>query len=62
MTENMATISQRRYDARMRARDDLLTLEGEQTFQGQQRFLAMVHLLASERRLSRYVYLARKQA
>lgn len=60
VTENMATISQRRYDARMRARDDLLTLEGEQTFQGQQRFLAMVHLLASERRLSRYAYLARK--
>ena len=61
VTENMATISQQRHDARTRARDDLLLLEGEQTYQGQQRFLAMVHLLASERRLSRYVYLARKR-
>jgi ubiquinone/menaquinone biosynthesis C-methylase UbiE len=62
VTENMATISQRRYEARRRAREELLALEGEQTYAGQQRFLAMVHQLARERRLSRYVYLVRKGA
>jgi ubiquinone/menaquinone biosynthesis C-methylase UbiE len=60
VTDNMAAMSQRRYDARQRARDELLVLEGEPTYQGQQRFLAMVHRLAEERRLSRYVYLARR--
>jgi SAM-dependent methyltransferase len=62
VTANMAAISQRRHDARERAREELLALEGPQTFEGQQRFLAMVHLLASERRLSRFVFLARKPA
>jgi len=62
MTENMAIISKRRHDARARAREELLALEGQQTYDGQQRFLAMVHQLASERRLSRYVFLARKGA
>jgi SAM-dependent methyltransferase len=62
VTENMAAISQRRYEARKHAHEELIALEGEQTYAGQQRFLAMVELLASERRLSRYVYLARKGA
>lgn len=57
-TENMALISQRRHDARMHAREELLVIEGEDTFEGQQRFLAMVHTLASERRLSRFAFLA----
>lgn len=60
VTENMATISQRRRDARRHAQEELLPLEGEQTYHGQQRFLAMVHRLASERRLSRLAFLARK--
>ena len=46
----------------MRAGDELIALEGEQTYPGQQRFLAMVHRLASERRLSRYAFLAHKGA
>jgi SAM-dependent methyltransferase len=62
LTENMATISQRRYEARQRAREELLAIEGERTYEGQQRFLAMVHKLASERRLSRYAFLTRKGA
>jgi SAM-dependent methyltransferase len=62
VTENMAAISQRRYEARRQVREELIALEGEQTYAGQQRFLAMVHQLASERRLSRYAYLARKGA
>jgi SAM-dependent methyltransferase len=60
VTENMATISERRHDARLRARDALLALEGEHTYDGQQRFLAMVHQLASQRRLSRLAFLMRK--
>jgi hypothetical protein len=47
---------------RRHAREELIALEGEQTYAGQQRFLAVVHQLASERRLSRYAYLARKGA
>jgi SAM-dependent methyltransferase len=62
VTENMAAISQRRCEARRHAREELLALEGELTYEGQQRFLAMVHQLAGERRLSRYVYLVRKGA
>jgi SAM-dependent methyltransferase len=62
LTETMAIISQRRYEARQRAREELLAIQGEQTYEGQQRFLAMVHKLASERRLSRYAFLARKGA
>lgn len=42
--------------------EELLALEGEQTYDGLQRFLAMVYQLASERRLSRYALLARKGA
>jgi hypothetical protein len=37
-----------------------MELEGSEAFEGMQRFLAAVHLLASERRLSRYMYLASK--
>jgi SAM-dependent methyltransferase len=62
VTENMAVISKRRHDAQARAREELLALEGQQTFDGQQRFLAVVHRQASERRMSRYVFLARKRA
>ena len=55
-----ATVSRRWADARARARSELLELEGEQNFAAMQRFLETVHLLASERRLSRYVYLAQR--
>ena len=44
------------------ARTELIELEGEQTYDGHQRFLAMVHRLAHERRLSRYAFLARREA
>ena len=40
---------------------ELIRLEGEETFAGLQRFLATVHRLTSERRLSRFAYLGRKQ-
>jgi cyclopropane fatty-acyl-phospholipid synthase-like methyltransferase len=59
LTENMASMAGRWHDARARFRDDLLTDEGEATFEGVQRFLSACHVLARERRLSRYAYLAR---
>lgn len=60
VTENMAQISGRWRDARARFRDDLVADEGIATFEGVQGFLETCHLLASERRLSRYAYLAER--
>jgi hypothetical protein len=60
LTENMSAMAGRWHDARERFRDDLLADEGAETFDGIQRFLAACHLLARERRLSRYAYLARR--
>jgi SAM-dependent methyltransferase len=61
-TENEAAVSRRWHDARDKRASELIPLEGEETFAGLQRFLATVHRLCSERRLSRHVYLARKMA
>src|SRR6266513_745212 len=58
LTENMATVARRWRDARERFADDLVADEGVATFEGVQRFLGVCHLLARERRLSRYAYLA----
>ncbi len=60
VTENIAQISKRRHDVRAKRSADLITIEGETTFAGSQRFLAVVHTLSSERRLSRYAFLARR--
>ena len=60
LTENMAAMAGRWHDARERFRDDLLVDEGEATFDDIQRFLAACHVLARERRLSRYAFLARR--
>jgi cyclopropane fatty-acyl-phospholipid synthase-like methyltransferase len=61
-TENTAMISRRWHDARAARRDDLIRLEGADTFDGTQRFLDVVHRLSSERRLSRLVFLAERLA
>ena len=60
LTENMAAMAGRWHDARNRFRDDLLVDERPAAFEGIQRFLSACHLLARERRLSRYVFLARR--
>jgi cyclopropane fatty-acyl-phospholipid synthase-like methyltransferase len=60
LTENMAAMAGRWHDARDRFRADLLVDEGPATFEDIQRFLSACHLLARERRLSRYVFLARR--
>jgi SAM-dependent methyltransferase len=60
VTETMALSSERRRAARQKRREDLLKFEGEQNFEGIQSFLATVHKLSSERRLSRFVFVAEK--
>jgi SAM-dependent methyltransferase len=60
VTENAALVSVRWRKARQRHRDALLQIEGEERFEGLQKFFAAVHLLTSERRLSRIVYLVEK--
>jgi cyclopropane fatty-acyl-phospholipid synthase-like methyltransferase len=60
LTENMAAMAGRWRDARAQLREDLVADESEATFEGIQRFLAASHVLARERRLSRYAYLARR--
>jgi Methylase involved in ubiquinone/menaquinone biosynthesis len=60
VSENCALIGGRWHAARQRYRDELLQIEGEERFEGLQKFFAAVHRLTSERRLSRIVYLVEK--
>ena len=60
VTENEVEVSRRWHAARQRRAAELTRLEGEETFAGLQRFLATVHRLTSERRLSRFAFLGRK--
>src|SRR3954471_18128440 len=57
-TENTAGVAERWLAARATRAGTLREIEGEQTFDGQQRFLEVTARLARERRLSRLVYLA----
>jgi SAM-dependent methyltransferase len=58
VTEAVASVSRKWRGAREERRAALVSLEGQEAFDGLQRFLDAVHTLASERRLSRYMYLA----
>ena len=58
-TDQEAAVSQRWHDGRQERAAELTRLEGQETFLDLQRFLATVHRLCAERRLSRHVYLAR---
>ena len=58
LTANMAEIAGRWHDARSQFSDALVADEGGPIFERVQLFLSTCHLLASERRLSRYAYLA----
>lgn len=60
VTENEVEVSHRWHAARQQRAAELIRLEGEETFAGLQRFLAVVHRLTAERRLSRFAYLGRK--
>jgi SAM-dependent methyltransferase len=58
VTDAVASVSRKWFDARETRRDALVGLEGEKSFESVQQFLDVVHTLASERRLSRFMYLA----
>jgi SAM-dependent methyltransferase len=55
-------IAQQWRDAREKRSSELIATEGESNFEGLQKFLACVNRLTSEKRLLRFVYLARKEA
>jgi len=60
VTDNAILVSRRWHDARAAHEQELTKVEGKETFDGLQRFLSVVHKLTSERRLSRFVFVARK--
>ena len=60
VTGNIELTSGRWHAARQRHRDALVQIEGEERFEGLQRFLAAVYKLTRERRLSRFVFVAEK--
>jgi SAM-dependent methyltransferase len=59
-TESAAGISLFWRDARGKRKAEFMAVEGEPNFSGLQRFLECVHKLSSERRLLRFLYVARK--
>ena len=59
-TSNAAAIAKRWHDARARRKTALIAIEGDSNFTGLQRFLLCVYTLTSEKRLSRFLYLAAK--
>lgn len=60
VTENVAIFAQRRRTAREARGKALTKIEGKAQYDGFQEFLRITELLARERRLSRFVYLAKK--
>lgn len=61
-TDSLAEVAGRRRDARRERADALREAEGDEVFEGRQRFFDNVARLAHERRLSRHVYTAEKVA
>jgi SAM-dependent methyltransferase len=59
-TENASAIAGRWCDARQKRSEALLAIEGRKNFDGLQQFLSNVHVLTSERRLLRLLYLAER--
>jgi SAM-dependent methyltransferase len=60
VTGNIELTSGRWHASRQRHREGLIEIEGEERFDGLQKFLSTVHKLTSERRLSRFVFLVEK--
>lgn len=60
VTENAALISGRWFEARNRHKNSLIKIEGEERFEGLQKFFSSVHKLTSEKRLSRVAYFVEK--
>ena len=60
VTGNIEFTSGRWHAARQRHQEELIRIEGDERFEGLQKFLSTVHTLTSERRLSRFVFLVEK--
>jgi SAM-dependent methyltransferase len=60
LTDAAATMSRRRHDAREEHRTELVAREGQENFEGLQRFLDCTSRLSAERRLSRFAYLGER--
>jgi len=61
-TGRAAQIAKQWYQAREKRKEDLVAAEGNANFEGLQRFLSCVHVLTSEKRLLRYLYVASKES
>jgi SAM-dependent methyltransferase len=62
VTDAVASVSRRWHEARARRRERIVAVDGAEAFEALQQFLHTVYILASERRLSRYMYLAERPA
>ena len=62
VTDNAALVAGRWHRARHAHKNDLVRIEGEERFEGLQRFFEAVHTLTSQKRLSRIAYVAEKRA
>jgi 2-polyprenyl-3-methyl-5-hydroxy-6-metoxy-1,4-benzoquinol methylase len=60
VTANLADVAERRRAARASRDAALRVIEGDQTYDGQQEFLAVASRIAREGRLSRFVYVSEK--
>jgi SAM-dependent methyltransferase len=60
VTANMAKVAEARHAARTTRCTALREIEGDQTYEEQQEFLAVAARVAREGRLSRFVYVAKK--
>jgi SAM-dependent methyltransferase len=60
VTENAAVIAKRWLDARAKYRTEMIQFEGEERFEGLQRFFDVVYRVSAERRLARYAFFMRK--
>lgn len=61
-TNRAVWIASRWRQAREKRREQLVEAEGENNFEGVQRFLSTVHALTTERRLLRFLYVAKKSS
>ena len=60
VTANMAKVAEGRHRARRARADALRTIEGDQPFETEQKFLSVTATLAREGRLSRFVFVMQK--
>ncbi|HST04256.1 MAG TPA: class I SAM-dependent methyltransferase, partial [Chloroflexia bacterium] len=60
VTATIAMVTKNWHEARIKHAADLVKMEGQAGFDDLQYMLATAHTISSERRLSRFVYIARK--